>query len=461
MKNVKENPREGLADGFDPEPTAKEVGNLKERKKAGPEREPETEDQRQARKTMLRMNYRTAVPFERILQHQAPSVKYTDLRNANKQGKWIKLIRLGAQISLGKDNDIRGLGFTSKGLGQISSDRKLGILRQVEQIDQKDMDWQQKMKVSMFRAETELQLQREGYRRTGTATVFETYRIDGERQTLESIMASKFPDKPEVFRLIQNKTVLGPLSSNSELPAGTYLYFDAQGLPIHIAATPDEKPEVPMFAKDESLLTTRKNSQQETLEFLQSRLEPGDVLFVNRKDKDAFKRTMATLGRMLQAKTAEDERFFTIHVMVYKGNGKVVHVRDGGGKEESLTDLMTNRYNAISVGRLQNPEHAKILMKHADDITKAVDTYDNSRLSAMSTPLALRRMESETGKKGDTSIPTRKNKNKAVCVDVASEAAERTARQTGQPNELVGQKVALDMYKSLEIEYSLDIPQKK
>jgi hypothetical protein len=461
MKNVKENPREGLADGFDPEPAAKEVGNLKERKKAGPEREPETEQQRQARKKMLRMNYRTAVPFERILQHQAPSVKYTDLRNAKKEGKWIKLIRLGAQISLGKDNDVRGLGFTSKGLGQISSDRKLGILRQVEQIDQQGIAWQQKMKVSMFRAETELQLQREGYRRTGTATVSETLRIDGDRQTLESIMTSKFPDKPEIFRSIKNKTVLGPLSSSGELPAGTYLYFDTQGLPIHIAATSDEKPEVPMFVKDESLLATRKGSQQETLELLESRLQPGDVLFVNRQGKNAVKRAFATLGRMLQAKSAEDESFFTIHVMVYKGNGKIVHVRDGGGKEEALRDLMTDRYNSISVGRLQDPEHAKVLLKHADDITKAVDTYDNSRLSAMSTPLALRRMEAETGKKGNTAIPDRKSKNKAVCVDVVSEAADKTARQTGQPNELVGQKVALDMYKSLEIEYSLDIPQKK
>src|SRR5205814_692570 len=92
----------------------------------------------------------------------------------------------------------------------------------------------------------------------------------------------------------QEEKVVGPLVYDwkKPLPAGTKIYFNADGYAVFIDRNGDKKPRVPIFVKSTKEKSPLPSGWTEEAyrryEYIRDRLEPGDVVFCNsRRDKQS------------------------------------------------------------------------------------------------------------------------------------------------------------------------------
>lgn len=402
--------------------------------------------------TVAEINHRnTQIPWEEVEEASGPRVRFAEYKNKplwRRMGIFLRLIRGG--------NDSYGAQFRAESLGKLSDYQKADIVEQLEKLRGRNVNWQTKMVSSLMKTHAEYELAKKGLIREGgdAATASEKVRVQGG-DTLQSIMQKRnaLPKWEEVT----SGTIVGPLQHDGPLPPDTFVYFNPAGYPVYISQREDEQPVVPIYRKAAPPEHGRMPSgwkggaeSYRRFEFLQARLNIGDVLFSNvRRDQSSLRaRGYYGLGRMLQGTEESDEAFPYIHSMVVigreqDGRVKIAHLDGQKDKMRYLQDYVKeNTVEAISVGRLADSGKAESLAKNMETMARGDTKY--SPLKDVREYGEL--MEKRQSKGGLTPAEQRRMLEICVCTTVVSKAAE----QSGIP-ELATSPTALDQFKKLEI----------
>jgi len=136
----------------------------------------------------------------------------------------------------------------------------------------------------------------------------------------------------------------------------------------------------------------KKSDLDKKLEYLESTLQPGDILYLNppNKTKSLLQNAVTNIAKysMIEGKNAKD--FTSIHAAVYvgkneNGEGQIRHIHRGNNgeiseKEQSVRNFFTENnesdtlYASIAIGRLQLSESvqnifAKIVIEKSNTVT--------------------------------------------------------------------------------------------
>ena len=392
---------------------------------------------------MQALNYPANLPLPTVGEQQRTKMSFKKL-----SGKAFDRVREGARIFFsGKSADIRGLGFVVEGIDRLDDVQLGAVVRELSAADQRGLEWQDKMKISLMRSTAEFSLQNRGFSYEGTAKPGTARKVlSGE--TIKGIMEQLGPDAAAMWRQIAQGLRVGPLAHGGKLPGGIMLQFDSEGWPMFFfpEGKSEPMPAFPQFQKSAEAQAP-KSEREQAIEFLTEKLEPGDVLFVNKRSgkKTFISRGRDVLGRMAQAEDEDDEAFHAIHVMVYVGDGYVSHVESGGGKRVKLADLLRTKYNAVSVGRVGDKDKALKLSQASEAISGETKKYNFSEMYLRGVEL-MRRRQGQVSRSADP------KKDAKICVDIVTLAA----KEVGIP-ELSDARSALDIFKRMNIVYSMDV----
>ena len=418
----------------------------------------QTQQQNPHADLLQEINNGTTPALELISEHEKPKTTYADLKKIIDKDGWLAAIPAAFQLTFSEGNDVQGLHYYMQGVEEVDANDQAGLLRQTQEFqrNQSGQSWQRKLKMSLARFRTEEALYRKGYSKTERLTTSQVVQIQAGDTIASAVQRAGF-DANVALAGIREDVIIGPLKWTGNLPEGYFLHLSSRGYPLAVCETPDESVAVPLFVK-EMQPERSANPREERIAFLESRLQPGDVLFVNAYDLSPKKRVLATVGRMMQAQTEDEESFYAIHPLVYIGNGKVAHVHGNGGHIDSLQNLLLEKYNAVSVGRLHDPSQQELFAQHAENFTRQTTDYDEKELFTRA-----HRMLQEKAK-GEESVDAINydrllsgDREGAVCVDVVTAAAKWTEQQTGQRTELSDTNDALEMFKAVDILYSMNM----
>lgn len=412
------------------------------------------------REQLKRLNFGIPLPYEMVGERPLPEITFDELKQAWDDGDYFDVIKMSFSILFKKENRVEGLGYFVKGVEKIPDRDKVGVYQQIDQMDQSGLSWQNKMKTSLLNANVEYELYRKGAEIDRVAVREQSDR--GVRRieagdTLEALVQERNPTDSSIWESMRNGTVLGALEPNDPLPVGSYVYFDEKGFPIFISDRSDENPKIPIFRQTEAV-RNKEDNRDSRVEFLKSRLKNGDIVFFSgRSYLNPIKTGFVVMGRMLQASDPDDEGFHAIHAGVWDAEkGVVRHIQGNGYTEETLESVAKHKYGSISVGRLGNPQKAEALldMVSSDKYSK-VREYDYKGVVSRFSSYWKSRIRRDKKKPLEKTrkVPFWRRGPKALtCVDLLRQAAEEVG-----DNELIGNDNALDMFKSLNIEYSMHL----
>lgn len=411
------------------------------------------------------INNKTDIPFEKITEEKKPEntvAKLIEEIKKETEGEnpdWNKVIKIAFSLFFNSDNEVNGLGFFVQGIEGIDEKERVGIFNELEKINNSKMDWKEKMKISLLKAEIEYSLYKKGYDKV------KSLKWNGEKG-IKIEKGKKLEDYVEssIWKKIKTKMILGALSYDKELPEGAYLFFDKDGYPIFISKeeNPSDIPSVQIFEK-----VAEERENETKVDFLQKNLKVGDVLFLNERSEklSVFNKYFVNLGRTLQAGTKDKEAFHAIHVAVVtdideKGEVYISQVLgDGGRPRDSLREMMSNKYKGLSVGRLEEPEKAK---KNAENALKFAEEHQGKgygwdKIFTL-TPTLWMKKEVGSGflgniarvfqSKNDQEKKPVKEGQGVICWDIVQQSAQ-------EESNLAKAETAIEMFDTMEIVYSM------
>lgn len=411
-------------------------------------------------RNITRINHNGVGSLDRLVhRHRGPDIHYDDIRQAQQQGRWGKLMRMGLTMSFSGRNNIQGLGYAIEGLSNMDHNQRASVLQQLNAIPPDNNDWQRKLTITSLRTAAERGLLAHGYHAVEGDQALQAQPVQ-PGDTLQSMIKRLFPDRANVIREeIRSGAVAGVLTERKTLPSQTFVYFTAEGYPMAIGITPNEQPRTTLYRKTDQVTDTGLGG---TVEYLRRTLKPGDVLFFNERHRPLWKRAFISIGLMAQASSTEEEQNPFLHVGVYdvdaSGEPVVHHVVEGGGQQHvKLKDLLKNNYNTLAAGRLQNPDTAMRFLHAAREVVSSTRRYDYRSLFRRYQHLADRREGRDDGR---AMHDLRSRPDAAVCVDVVSRAAQQVGNNelimpNGRPAE-----TAMDMLKQLTLVTAINVDER-
>ncbi len=226
-----------------------------------------------------------------------------------------------------------------------------------------------------------------------------------------------------------------------------------------------------IFEHDQNQHNTLKNTEKQEkpaenksilskkLEYLESRLQAGDILYANEPNekKSWLKNLTVNLAKpaMVDAKDSRD--FTSIHAAVYVGNGKIRHIQRGkdgeiSKKELSLREFFTENkdnealYASIAVGRLHLSEPVQKLFAHTV-IEKSNETKEYSTLEAGNAGIHGLFNSATSLNTDDTSL---------ICTDLPRISALRILENLDENNTIQIDKTGLIIRKSKKNKINFD-----
>lgn len=411
-------------------------------------------------KNISRINNNGVGSLDRLVRHQrAPTIHYDDIRAAQSQGRWGKVLRMGLSMSFSRGSTIQGLGYAIEGMANMNHNQRASVLNQLNAIEPDGNDWRQKLTLTGLRTAAERGMLSHGYRPVeGEQTLQAQPVLNGD--TLFSMIDRLFPDRANVIREeIRNGAVAGVLTERKKLPPRTFVYFTSDGYPMAIGLTPNEQPKATLYRKSHNIVDADRNG---TVEYLRQKLQPGDILFFNERHRPFWKRAAISIGLMAQAASEDEENNPFLHVGVYDedANGEPIvhHVVEGGGQQHvKLKDLLRTHYNTLAAGRLQNPDTAMRFLHAAREVVASTKHYDYRSLYRRFLHLANKR---EGRDDGQSLHELSSRPDAAVCVDVVARAAQQVGNNelimsNGRPAE-----TAMDMLKQLKLVTAINVDEK-
>ena len=146
--------------------------------------------------------------------------------------------------------------------------------------------------------------------------------------------------------------------------------------------------------KPKTIETKKLSELDKKLEYLEAKLQPGDILYANEPNekKSWIKNLTVNLAKPAMVDANHSKDFTSIHAAVYVGNGKIRHIQRGNNgkmskKELSLHDFFTENkddeavYASIAVGRLHLSPPVQNVFTHTV-IEKSNETKEYSTLEA-------------------------------------------------------------------------------
>lgn len=441
----------------------------------GPEREPQKKEAAPSSSPedveigskLKRLKLRQAVPNQSSAVTQAndgegdieavtvedknkPKHSIDDLPQALIDRNWTKVAAI-AYAMIFKGNNVKGLGKLAEGVEKIPDSRaKADIVEQIEGIDMENLNADEKLDAALVRTTVEYSLFREGYRRAATLQAG-----SAPPKKLPAGQSLEYVVNPATWEEINQQesdgkqTILGPLRNIESFSMDTYVYFaehNGTSYPVYVSESPDmqDVPPVPLFHKKAPAVGPEGSEMdsESRVEYLESVLQPGDILFSNSRDSasSGLKNFYRSIGRLLQDDNHEDGLFFGVHGIVYKGGGMVSHVVKGGGTEESLRDLILGvkekggSVSGLSVSRFDMPQFMRTaFMKEAVQYVDGITGYDEGRLKKQAFKLFVSGGDAELSETG---------KECAVCLDVIKHAADVMSGQKDALSSEVQQQVA-------------------
>lgn len=397
-----------------------------------------------------RTNNGVPLPYALVLKKsRTTTITFDDLKAAVARSDWPKVITSSFRLFFRGTNEMEALGYFTKGVDNLDMRERLGVLRQMENADQNGMTAEQRLRTGILRAETGFLLAKDGMHFVRKAE------IDGKPlkvsagQTIAQLVDKKVLDE------IRGKKIAGPLMTSDPLPEGWLHLEKRTGYPLYLTQNPnDPVPATSIYERRQDSGLKGKTEKEKRIEFLRANLKAGDLLFPNDADasQTMVRRYMKKAGRIAQAGNRDEEEFFSIHAMVYVGNGKIRHIADKGGEELSLEQLFSRKgrnYNSVAVGRFADQPKAAEFVKHIVEFSDGVKSYDTKQAISYGTQLFSRRAADGTL----TPIkPTTEKLKSSTCVQMVQYAANK-AGISGLKDAVT----ALDMFKSLKIEYAMDM----
>ncbi len=422
------------------------------------------------------INFSIQIPYEKVEERKIEKPTLSQIFNAVKQKKWGEVITLAFSMFFGKGQEEQGLGFFVHGLENIGSKEKADIVEQIESINQSSLSWQEKMKASLLKAESEYSLYKDGYKRERTANCdpAKTKQVrEGEK--LSDLVSF------EIWTEIRTGGVLGALFFDKALPKGAYVYFDALGYPLALSLQSGDKIKVPMYRKaPKEEQEKMKNATR--FDFLEDQIKEGDIIFASQEGSDMKSKAVGFLTKMFQATSDENESFPFIHVMVCTGktqDGQVLishqliqggKVEQGAGREDNLRDLVSKeklpkgtdpdagreirKYNAFSIGRIPDPTQIPRFLSEVVRVRNEIQNYSQEKALSSVVPRVLSRIGNPTLEMAGKIIGNKSSGNdeKTICVDLVTRAAQNSGIREIQKGML-----APEIFQAIDIVTSMNI----
>lgn len=384
-------------------------------------------------------------------------------------------LRMYSRVFFGSDsnNNMEGLGRVVRGIEKLDATQLAAVIREVSAGQNRGLAIPDKVNMSLMRATAEFAMENRGYvydsasaRGPGQAPAAAPgapsagpapHRIlNGE--TIERIMKQLGPEAEGLWKEVVAGIRVGPLAHGGVLPGGMVLRFDDRGRPIFIA--PDERtptPEVPQFQRTAAAATPAptpgraaetpgKPERERAIDFLLSRLKPGDILVAGarRRAHSRIRRGFGMLGRIgMDGENSDGTPLHSVHAMVYLGDGRAVDIRKGGGTVFDLRQNMRTEYNAFTVARIGDDAKAAVFAREAERIAGTITKYS----LAESYHRGREYVGASRGDRRADSTP-----NAAICVDLVSRAG-----QAAGIAELANIRSTVDIVRALDVPYSIDV----
>ena len=389
--------------------------------------------------------------------------KYAEIQAAMKGPDYLKVGEILLEFFLFGDT-VEGTGarFSAAGKELLDNFSAQDSAKMLDQLGSTDPDLKQKFKQSYLSAHLQQKLWLGGYEPMASVPNegLEILKVSETGKTLQSIIKEKFPQKgKEICDQINNEEIIGALFFEEKVPAPSYLYFSPQGYPVWISHQADDQPKYKLWEKTAD---EREDSDENKIEFLESRLQPGDIIFLSHHEQytSDSERLKFSVARSIQGGSAGNDWFPTAHVAVYKGEGKVAQIgfnqptQDAfeARKELSLAQLSKD-YGGLTVGRL--PSAAASLQaefgKKVIEYIRGVKSYSNQRVEE--TVFANMKGEAST-------LPT--DTTKLICTDPVRLAARDMFQQHPEMKifeQIASANMAIDMFQALDAPLSFEIPE--
>ena len=303
-------------------------------------------------------------------------------------------------------NRITGVGLYAQGVDQMSKESLADFLHRFQEKTAPTTDWEQKLAHAVLTDATRFELFRRGYDANNAAPLSAH---NGEVIAIQQGDTLQNHVNKNIWNQLQNKDIIGPLFTSQELPVGSFLHLSEEGYPLGLTVTKDEEPPPRLLVKK-----LPENAMKTPEAYAESRLQPGDILFLKRKNN---KESIFSGFLIAAADSVGSENFFGMHMGVYLGGGQVAHItspKDKGekaGKIESLAHIMS-QYN-LAAGR---PENASAIAEAARENANNAQSYDFAKLGLHTASVVA-------GATTGFDIPTEQNTtqpagNKAICWDI-------------------------------------------
>jgi hypothetical protein len=402
------------------------------------------------------INDGVALPYNLVTKRnrRAPKVTFDDVKDAVAQGQWAKVVTSSFSLFFRGANEVEALGYFTQGVERLDTRKQLGVLRQMENADQKNMTAEQKLKTAILRTETDFLRAKAGLRLARKAETDGKPLKIGPNQRVRDLV------KPEVLKDINDKKIAGALVTDDVLPAGAFLHCEKNtGYPLYVTETETGTvPAINLYEKNPDAVPKGRNDREKRIEHLVSGLKVGDVLFPNEPDggKSMTSRYSVSMGRLVQAKTKDEEGFFAMHVMVYMGDRKVRHVGTKQGGEEMTIDHMFStrgrNYDSVAVGRIGDQTKAAAFASKCEEFSKGVTSYSKREAVDTTRRIAANRIAEQRGGAVQPTATVNERKTSAICVDMVQYAANKA-----DVAELKGALMPLDIFKAMKIEYAMSL----
>lgn len=327
--------------------------------------------------TLCAINYGSSVPLSEqqaklILASQQESPAFSHILDDVKNGEWRKALVTLFTIIFGSKNAVKGLGYVAKSVDNIPLRERAGLVAQLQH-QLPNVPLRDKYIGSILRYEVEESLLKEGYTRSPFSPAIGIpvqAPAGGGTVPLRSLLQPTAIERLEHVGADGKQDIVGALPLSTSVPAGSFIYFNAEGLPIFVSMErldPADIPAAPIYLRGRGREQDEKKTKLERgIEFLEQSIEPGDVVIVSQGGKNE------TAGHELfeqiqRAKTRD--MFHGTHVMVADAGKQFLHVTaDAGVSRKSIRTMLYEKpYNAVSVLRLNQSDRIGTFLKNAEE----------------------------------------------------------------------------------------------
>lgn len=369
-----------------------------------------------------------------------------EIWDAFRRREWGNVLQRSFQWMFGRFQPTQGLGFYTRTVDHLPLRERMGIVTQLAQhleTEGEPRNLQDAVMRSAVQYETELSLLRRGYVADRTATRARSVQIEPGKHLSDYVT-------PQVMEQIrgtngQEPAILGALTHDGALPAGSFLYLDAQGFPLLISRQlipPGRFPPVPLFRRDPNTVMIPNLSRRDTaIEFLNRTLEPGDILLCSQGGRRirADARVIQPILRFMES-GRDGGAFHGYHAMTVQADGRIAHISRRSGRQiASVRDTFREHpwIATVTVARLRDASRIPQFVEQSATMTALNRRYNTSGFFTE----GLRLLRQRIGLGGDESPDTSSTETGCLCVDYVTDAAQgaapalamaRTAREVAQ-----------------------------